>query len=169
MIPFASGTPVTLTTLLNGLAGTGGLIGFGSSVAAINLAGGTIDLTGAAGTLLNFAFSVPREGTITSIAAYFSVTAGLSLALGSMTIRAQLYRSTTPNNLFTPIPGAEVVLSPNLTGLISLGDIVNGNISGLNIPVSPEDRLLLVFSATTSGLAVVSTIAGYASGGVAIS
>ncbi|WP_281269281.1 exosporium glycoprotein BclB-related protein, partial [Ammoniphilus oxalaticus] len=170
IIPFASGLPTALTTIAGGLAGTTSLVGFGNSAVGVSLLGsGAIDLTGAAGTLLNFAFSVPREGTITSMAAYFSVTAALSLVGSSLTITAQLYRSTTPDNTFTPIPGAAVTLGPALTGLISIGEVSNGVTSGLSIPVSPQDRLLMVFSATASGLALLNTVAGYASAGIDIS
>jgi BclB C-terminal domain-containing protein len=170
IIPFTSGLPVALTTIAGGLVGTTSLVGFGSSATGVSiLGGGTIDLTGAAGTLLNFAFSVPRAGTITSIAAYFSTTAALSLLGSTVTITAQLYTSTTPNNTFTPIPGAVVTLAPALTGLVSIGAISNGLTSGLSISVSPKDRLLMVFSATASGLTLINTVAGYASAGVAIS
>ncbi|QGR00136.1 hypothetical protein EHS13_17245 [Paenibacillus psychroresistens] len=168
IIPFASGLPASLTTILGGLVGTGSLVGFGNNVTNVNIAGGTIDLTGAGGLLLNFSFSMPRAGTITSIAAYFSVTLGLSLIGSAVTIRAQLFRSATPNNIFIPIPGAIVTLSPALTGTVLLGAISNGIITGLNIPVSPQDRILMVFSATAAGLSLVNTINGYASAGVTI-
>ncbi|WP_201024328.1 exosporium glycoprotein BclB-related protein, partial [Sporosarcina koreensis] len=169
VIPFASGIPVALTTLVGGAAGTGGLIGFGNSAPTLSALGANIDLTGTiAGPLTNFAFSFPRAGTITSISAYFSVTAGLSLALGSITITAQLYQSTTPNNIFTPIPGAIVTLTPSLAGLISLGAITGGITTNLNIAVTPQTRLLMVFSATANGLTIATTIAGYASAGVVI-
>ena len=36
-------------------------------------------------------------------------------------IRVQLYASNTPNNVFTPIPGAVVNLAPALSGTISIG------------------------------------------------
>ncbi len=75
---------------------------------------------------MNFAFSVPRAGTITSIAAYFSTTLALSLLGTTVTITAQLYSSTTPNNIFTAIPGASVTLAPPLTGVLALGTISNG-------------------------------------------
>ena len=114
------------------------------------------------------AFSVPRAGTITSLAAYFSVTAGLNILGTTITITAQLYQSTTPNNSFTAVPGAVVTLSPALTGTVSIGAVSNGITTGLNIPVNPQTRLLLVFSATASGLSLVNTIAGYASAGLTI-
>ena len=117
--------------------------------------GTTIDLTNAAGTLTNFAFSVPRDGTITALSAFFSTTAALSLTGSTITIRAQLYQSTTPNNIFSPIAGAVVTLAPALTGVISIGSLSNGLTSGLSIPVTARTRLLLVFSTTASGVALV--------------
>ncbi|OMD84410.1 spore surface glycoprotein BclB [Paenibacillus odorifer] len=169
IIPYSSGLPVAMTTVLGGLLNTSSAVGFGSSATNISITGGTIDLTGAAGTLLNFAFSVPRTGTITSMAAYFSATASVSLVGSTVTITAQLYRSTTPNNTFTAVPGALVTLSPPLTGLIALGTISSGNTTGLSIPVTVGERLLLVFTSTvTAGIDVATTVAGYASAGVTI-
>jgi BclB C-terminal domain-containing protein len=169
IIPYSSGLPVAMTTVLGGLLNTSSAVGFGSSATNISITGGTIDLTGAAGTLLNFAFSVPRTGTLTSMAAYFSATASVSLVGSTVTITAQLYRSTTPNNTFTAVPGALVTLSPALTGLIALGAISSGNTTGLSIPVTVGERLLLVFTSTvTAGIDVATTVAGYASAGVTI-
>lgn len=145
IIPFASGNPIVMTTILGGLVGTGGVVGFGSSALGVSLSGGTIDLTGGAGILLNLAFSAPRDGTITSIAGYFSNVLGLALVGSTVTITAQLYSSTTPNNLFTPIPGAVATLAPALTGIVALGGTSNGITTGLSIPVTAQTRLLMVF------------------------
>ena len=169
IIPYASGLPVAMTTVLGGLLNTSSIVGFGSSATNISAAGGTIDLTGAAGTLLNFAFSVPRTGTITSLAAYFSTTAALSLLGSTVTITAQLFSSSTPNNTFAAVPGAVVTLNPPFTGVLSLGTISSGITTGLSIPVTTGERLLLVFTSTvTAGVDVATTIAGYASAGVTI-
>ncbi|WP_405172692.1 exosporium glycoprotein BclB-related protein [Paenibacillus sp. FSL H8-0280] len=169
IIPFASGGPAILTTVLGGLVGTTSLIGFGSSATGVSILGGTIDLTGTiVGPLINFAFSVPRDGVITSIAAYFSTTAALALVGSTVTITAQLFSSPTPDNAFTAVPGAVVTLAPPLTGIIALGSISNGITTGLTIPVTAQTRLLLVFSATAAGLTLVNTVVGYASGGVNI-
>ncbi|WP_339242383.1 exosporium glycoprotein BclB-related protein [Paenibacillus sp. FSL R5-0517] len=169
IIPFASGGPAILTTIAGGLVGTTSLIGFGSSATGVSILGGTIDLTGTVvGPLINFAFSVPRDGVITSIAAYFSTTAALALVGSTVTITAQLFSSPTPDNAFTAVPGAIVTLAPPLTGIIALGSISNGITTGLAIPVTAETRLLLVFSATATGLSLVNTVVGYASGGVNI-
>ncbi|MGE6576484.1 exosporium glycoprotein BclB-related protein [Paenibacillus xylanexedens] len=169
IIPFASGGPAILTTIAGGLVGTTSLIGFGSSATGVSILGGTIDLTGTiVGPLINFAFSVPRDGVITSIAAYFSTTAALALVGSTVTITAQLFSSPTPDNAFTAVPGAVVTLAPPLTGIIALGSISNGITTGLTIPVTAQTRLLLVFSATATGLSLVNTVVGYASGGVNI-
>ena len=168
IIPYASGTPVTLTTISGGSVGTSSIVGFGNSATGVSLVGNTIDLTGAEGTLLNMAFSVPRSGVITSIAAYFSATAALNLSGTKINITAQLYRSVAPNNRFTAIQGAVVTLSPDLTGNMSIGRTSNGITTGLNISVNPQTRLLLVFSATASGASLVNTVEGYASAGITI-
>ena len=168
IIPFASGIPLSLTTIAGGLVGTPGFVGFGSSAPGLSIVGGVIDLTNAAGTLTNFAFSMPRDGTITSISAYFSTTAALSLVGSTITITATLYQSTAPNNSFTAVPGATVTLAPPLTGILSVGSISSGIVTGLNIAATAQTRFLLVFTATASGLSLVNTVAGYASAGIAI-
>lgn len=169
IIPYASGLPINMTTVLGGLQSSGSVIGFGSSANNVTPVGGVIDLTGNQGVALSYAFSVPRAGTITSISAYFSMTNGLSLIGSSVTVSAQLYSSNIPNNSFTPIPGAVVTLAPSLTGILAIGTISSGTTSGLNIPVTAGSRLLLVYSSNvTAGIDVATTLSGYASAGVAI-
>ncbi|WP_025680505.1 exosporium glycoprotein BclB-related protein, partial [Paenibacillus massiliensis] len=168
--PFASGGTIVMTTILGGLVGTTSLVGFGSSATGITLGlGDTIDLTGdVLGPLINFAFSAPRAGTITSISAFFSNTIALNVLGTSFTITAQLYQSAAPgSNIFNPVAGALVDMA--LPGTIALGGTTSGITTGLNIPVTAQGRLLLVFSATATGLNLINTITGYASAGVAIS
>jgi BclB C-terminal domain-containing protein len=168
IIPYASGLPVTLTTVALGLVGTTALVGFGNSASGVSLLGGTLDLTGAGGTLLNFAFSAPRSGTITSLSANFSTTAGLSLIGSTLTVTAQLYTASAGSNNFSPVSGALVTLAPALTGILSIGASSSGTTSGLSIPVAAGNRYLMVFSATAAGITLINTVAGYASGGVNI-
>ena len=157
-----------MTTIAGGLIGNASIIGFGNSATNIPIVNGTIDLTGSIlAPVINFAFSVPRDGTITSLAAYFSNDVSLDLIGSSITITAELYISTTPNNIFHST-GASVALQPPLSGIISLGDISSGIASGLSIPVSAGDRLLLVFSTVAQGVSLINTVIGYASAGVAI-
>lgn len=155
-----------MTTVLGGLLNTSSAVGFGINLPGISAAGGTISLVG----LTNLAFSMPRDGTITSLAAYLSISAGLSLIGSTVTVTAQLYQSATPDDTFVPVSGAIVTLAPPLTGLITVGDISSGITTGLNIPVTAGTRLLLVFSATvTDGIDQAAAIAGYASAGLGIS
>jgi len=111
---------------------------------------------------------MPRDGTITSIAAYMSVAAALSLVGSTVQVTAQMYQSTGPSDLFTPIAGAVVNIG-SLTGAISIGTTMSAAVSGLTIPVTIGTRLLLVFSATATGLTLVNTVTGAMSAGVAIS
>ena len=168
IIPYASGLPISLTTIAGGLAGIPAFIGFGSSAQGLTLLGSTIDITNAAGTLSNFAFQVPRAGIITSFSAFFSTTVGLSLPGSTVAVRAQIYQSATPNNVFSPIAGTLINLTPSLTGIVAIGTLLNGSLTGLNIPVTAQTRLMLVFSATASGLTLLNTVAGYASAGLSI-
>jgi len=163
IIPFSSGTPVNLPSVFGGLVKPGVALGFGNT-AEIQAYESGIDLSGLSGGNPNMAFSIPRDGTITSIAAFFSTTIALS-SFSPITVSAQLYQSTTPSNQFTPIPGAIVSLPP-YDGLVSGGQYVSDIASGLNIPVTAGSRLLLVFTSSSSGLASVLT--GYASAGVEI-
>jgi len=142
-----------------GLVGLPGLIGFGSPQQALTVLGGTIDTSG----LANYAFSMPREGVITALAGYMSATAGASLDT-TLTVRMQLYQSTTPDNIFSPITDAEVTFT--LPGTLSVGDTFNAIATGLNIPVAAQTRLLLVASA--EGPIAGGSVTGYFSAGLEI-
>lgn len=167
-IPFASGTPINLTTLAGGLSGNKSALGFGSSVDGLTDSGGIIDLTGAAGQNHNYAFSVPQSGTITAISGFFSTTQAQSLIGSAITVQAQLYRSAGVGNAFVLIPGASVTLAPSMTGILAIGTTMSGTTSGLNIPVATGERLMLVYSTTASGLTLINTTQGYASSGIVI-
>lgn len=161
IIPFSSGiVPVVLTSLASGLIGTVSLVGFGTSIPGVTLTGTNIDLTAATGTE---AFSVPRAGTITSISASLSATVAVTLT-GSATVRAQIYRAVAGSNVFSPTT-AFVDLAPALS-TIAVGTITSGTANVTPVPVAAGDRLLMVFSVTTSG--VVATITGNASAGINI-
>ena len=149
--------------MLGGLVGLPSFIGFGFAVPGVTVLGATIDLLG----LNNVAFSMPRDGVINSISAFFSVTAGLAITGTTITVNAQLYSSPTPNDDFTPIVGTEVALSP-LVGPIVIGDTANGTLTGLNIPVTNQTRILMVFSITADGITLVNTVLGQASAGITI-
>ncbi|PJO42031.1 exosporium glycoprotein BclB-related protein [Lysinibacillus xylanilyticus] len=161
IIPFASGiVPVILTSVLGGAIGTVSLVGFGTSIPGVTLTGTNIDLTAATGTE---AFSVPRDGTITSISASLSATVAVTLT-GTATVRAQIYRAVAGSNVFSPTD-AFVDLAPALS-TIAVGTITFGTRNVTPVPVAAGDRLLMVFSITSSG--IVATVTGNASAGINI-
>lgn len=164
IIPYASGTPAVMTTILGGLVGTTSVVGFGINTPGVSLVGGLIDAT----SLTNMAFSVPRDGTITSIAGFFSNTVALALVGTTVTVQAQLYSAPAGSNSFAPVPGASVTLAPSLTAIVSIGSTSSGQTTGLSIPVTAGTRLLLVYSATATGLSLINTVTGYVSAGVGI-
>ncbi|WP_186446531.1 exosporium glycoprotein BclB-related protein [Neobacillus bataviensis] len=163
IIPFASGSPVVLTTVLGGLTNTGALLGFGSSIDSVNVTGLTLNL--GAGGVLDYAFVVPRAGTVTSIGAFFSTTADVT-QLAPVTISAQLYLASPGSSSFSPV-GTPVLLNPPLGPVISVGQNRN-NVAAQVISVSPGDKLLMVFSINTAGLDIASVVTGFASAGITI-
>ncbi|WP_042473245.1 exosporium glycoprotein BclB-related protein [Bacillus ndiopicus] len=170
IIPFSSGTvPAVLTTIAGGLVGTGSLIGFGTSVTGVSLAGGTITLP--TGTLpavpVTEAFSMPRAGLLTAISASFTAT--VAAATGSFTVTAQVYRAPAGSTTYTAIPGASVTLNPAIVGPITLAQTVQGTATLPSIPVAAGDTLVMVFSVTgPGGLLDTAIITGAASAGLNI-
>lgn len=167
IIPFASGGPITLETSLPTLQKPSAAIGFGNNAAVvISPTAGDITLTP---TSFNMAFSMPRFGIIRSIAAYFSVTSDVTIPTGAtVNVTAQLYQSTAPNDTFTPIPGTLVNLVPSFNGTLVPGNRAHAILRNLNIPVRPETRLLLVFSAVASPNTAQVVVVGQASAGLSI-
>jgi hypothetical protein len=63
-----------------------------------------------------------------------------------------------------------VTLTPSLSGTVNVGTTLRGLLTGLNVAVSAETRLMLVFSVDiTAGLPLAATITAHVGGGVAIS
>jgi BclB C-terminal domain-containing protein len=167
IIPYASGVADELVHNLLGILDTGAVIAFGSSVDGVAVDGATIDLTGVGGALLNMAFSLPRDGTLTQLSAFFSNAIAILEAFpAGVSVVVQLYRSTTPDNIFTPVPGASVTLPLPIGGVLINGFSVSGT-TALSVPVSNQDRLLLVARLTATPDAIV-TVTGYISAGLAI-
>lgn len=162
IIPFSSGTiPAVLVSALGGLIGTTSLIGFGSSIPGVSIVNNQIELLA---PLLSEAFSVPRNGEITSISASFRATVAVEFS-GDATVNARIYRATEGSNTFTPT-NASVNLTP-VSGLLAVNETVSGNSSNFApVNVSTGDRLLMVFSVT--GPTVVTTLTGVASAGINI-
>lgn len=157
IIPFSSGPfPIFLASLVSGSPEIIASLGFGSSIQ--NTAGPIIDLSTFSGTE---AFNVPRAGTITSISATFSSLVSVTL-VGTAQVSAQIYRAPAGSNIFSPTT-AFVDLTPTLS-TISIGTITSGTRNVPPVPVAAGDRLLMVFSVTSSTGIV--TLTGNASAGI---
>lgn len=165
IIPFSSGiTPVALATTILGVASTGSLVGFGTAIPSVSVLGNTIDLTG----ILNEAFVVPRAGNITAISASFTATVGLNLLLASANVTAQIYKAPASSSIFTAT-NAVVQLAPALTGVVTVGQIVNGSANLAPIPVAQGDRLVMLYTVAGTGVTVAVALTGTASAGITIS
>ena len=162
IVPFASGLPADLVHIAGGFADTGALIGFGTSLSSVAVA--AIDLTGGAGLAFDMSFSMPRAGTLVQLSAFYSnVTPVVPPAGAAVVVR--LFRSATPNNIFTAVPGAVVTMP--LPGAVVLGTVVSGT-AAFSVAVANGDRLLLVASATVVGVDNAVVLSGYVSAGLSI-
>lgn len=169
IIPFASGTHVTLTVAnyqnCFGSTTTGAVIGFGASFSTIPWSNAGINLTECTACFwaINMAFVVPRDGVIKSLGGSFSLADPLVLGTSNVTIIIQLYANTNHADpmFFEPLSETLIVLSP-FTGTNSLGATKFGS-TNPKIPVKLGYRLLLF--ARNTGLC---SVTGYISGGLDI-
>lgn len=158
---FSTGTVLAvLASLASGLPDTVTQVGFGTSIPGVTVLGNIITLPG-----LHEAFSVPRVGTIEDISAAFTVTTGVTLA-GSAIINARIYRAPEGSNVFTAT--SATVNLPPLTGVIVAGTTVSASASFAPVPVALGDRLVMVFSVTTTPGTVGTIITGSASAGITL-
>lgn len=111
---------------------------------------------------------VPRDGTISSISAFFSSTIAAALVGTALEIKAELYSALPADNVLSLIPGSTAVLTPALTGIISIGDSATIT-QPLNIPVTAGTRLALVMSITSTGVELISLVTGTVNAGLGIS
>ncbi|MDC2863934.1 exosporium glycoprotein BclB-related protein [Bacillus sp. BP-3] len=121
-------------------------------------------MTLAHGSVLDFAFVMPRTETITSLSSFFSATTGLALLPSSVNVQIQIYVAPASSNTFSPV-GTPLSL-PSCT-LLSIGDTF-ANIQAQSIAVSAQDKVLLVISTNTQGISLATSIAGFASAGITI-
>jgi len=162
----SSGDPAVATTIAGGLVGTVTVLPLSGSTSepGVSVVGGTIDLTGT-----TTGQPVSRDGTITAIAGFASLTAAQALVGTTVTQTISVWQSTTPDNVYTPIPGAELNLAPPLTGVLGIGTVSNGILTGLSIPVTAGTNLIVVYSATATGLTLINVITADVSASVSIS
>ncbi len=162
IIPYASGTPVVLTTVLGQLANTGAFLGFGSSFTGVLGIGGNITL---GPTIADYAFVAPRDGTITSLAGFFSTTAAVTL-LSTVEVNFQIYTAPAGSNVFSPV-GTVLTLTPALGPIIAIGNTASG-ITAEAVPVTAGEKILLLVYTDAIGVDIASVTTGFASAGISI-
>ena len=186
IIPFASGTPVVLSEVLEivgePLVETCAVIGFGSSAPATTLTGelvgGQLNLTGTPpGSLLDMAWTMPRDGTLEQLSGFYSNIVNvdaINLPPGNTFVTLQIYRSIAPDsNIFDPY-GPILQLTPPYTGVLGAppGLTATGTIDLGGLPVTNQDRLVLVAcvdnEALDPNLTLAVALTGYISAGLEI-
>ena len=100
------------------------------------------------GNQAKYAYLLPRNITLNEFAVLFSNANYLSFD-ESVTMEAKLY--VADNNFkFVSLPQTKLILSPVFNDIIGKGAIFKGLISGLNIPLSSQTRILLVIQVNAS-------------------
>jgi len=159
LVPYsAGGTPINLTTSSTGSPNNVVFVGFGQHGSGV-ISESNIDSDKCPNADI-FAISTHEHKTLNVLSATFTPKVTPDLIVDSLIVTAQLWISTTGDNIFTPIP--EAIVSDH----VKEDRIVYGTVSGLSIPVTPKMKLLLVFSASNKNNV---SISGYASGGVKFS
>lgn len=154
----SSADQADVTTISGGLSGTVAAVPVSGNVTSSNsytIVGGVLNDQGAPA----HGQSMPRDGTMTSMSFYADLRVAMALVGTTVTVQAQLYSSPTPNGAFTAVPGALVTAAPPLTGVLGPGTTMSGITTGLSIPVTEQTRLLIVVSATASGVTLINSIA----------
>lgn len=161
----SSGEPAVATTIMPGVSGTVTVLPLSGSTSedGVSLVGGTIDLAG-----VTAGQPVARDGTITSVAGFSSLTVAQNLVGTTVTQTISVYQSTTPDNVYTQIPGTEVVLAPSLTGVLAPGTVASGIVTGLSIPVTAGSNLIIVYAVTADGVTLINVITADVSASVNI-
>jgi len=155
---YASGSPLTMVTLISGLASTGAVIGADNSAISISVAATNVDLTGGSGQNINMAQQAGKNGVLTSLSVVFSGVTSLTLVAATATVKVQLYSAAANSNTFAPTSAS---VNVSLPSNVALGTLVNAQATGLNVPISQGTRYLLVASLTTTGLAIATTVTAY--------
>ncbi|MGE7945975.1 exosporium glycoprotein BclB-related protein [Lysinibacillus sp. NPDC093688] len=161
-IAFSSGGyPATLKTAITGLPSEVSQVGFGTAINTI--------ATNPLNLISNEAFTVSKNGFITSIAATFVLENQADFQTSQSIISATIYKAAKGSNDFFAT-AATVVLTPTLTGLKPAGAIVSGS-AQVNVPIAVEERLVMVFSLNQTNLPagfLGGTIVGFESAGITI-
>lgn len=166
LVAYASGDPIVITTVA-GAADEVALPAFGTW-ASFDTNGSLtpLDLTGAPATLLNTAFTVPADGTITRLSAFFSSTTTQVLGTSVLEYGVALYVAAGADNTFEAVLDSVANFSP-LSGNVVPGSADSFEFSPLTpIAVEAGSRILMVVAASATGTSPDNTLSGYFSGSI---
>ncbi|MCL2861698.1 MAG: hypothetical protein FWE22_04735 [Firmicutes bacterium] len=180
-IPFASHTPLILSTDCDGGAFLPGFVGFGSCAQGTQGLGSTIELLGSNTSL---AFIVPENGEIEKLAVGFTVDTALTLHNTEIAVHGMLYKAHPGASTFHKLTETLVSIPP-FTGNVPHGEYHFAMHDDIDIQVEAGSRLLLVVYATVDErrhghdghggdrrrphrCETLHTITGYVSGGLTI-
>ncbi|MEG0984000.1 exosporium glycoprotein BclB-related protein [Algoriella sp.] len=163
VIPLNSINASVATTILGGLIGTSTVLGPGVSKTGISLTGTTLNLLGDAN---GAAITLPRNCIIRSISFNHYTSAAISLIGSTLSLHLQIYKANAVSNAYEPI--LNTLVSNELTGLISLGHMASNSISNLNIPLAANDKIVVLISATATGLSLINTSTGFVSASIGL-
>ncbi|MDE7043954.1 MAG: bclB domain-containing protein [Acetatifactor sp.] len=162
MLLFASGSLATMATIEEGLPGMSAFVGVGASGQCPYPLTSTINVENLIGYISGFYFTVPFAIEINSMSAFFNTFPLAPETTSAVTIRAQFYEAEEASNLFSAIEETLVTLTPSFTGATPVGTLLRGEVR-TNRRVEKNARLVLVFSAMSSGSDPLDRILGYAS------
>lgn len=114
-----------------------------------------------------YAFTVAENATINAMAFSFNTIGPLSLVGSEMNVYANIYVAPKDSNTFSLHSNGKMLIG-SFTDLVAIGTYKNNIKSNLNIPLHAGDRVLVVISAESTGLTLISAIAGYVSGGISL-
>jgi hypothetical protein len=101
---------------------------------------------------------VPANVTITSMSASFNLNSSSGLSTLGL-LEAQVFVSSDGGKTYAPLPSATVVFNPPLPPSPSVGTVVSGTASGLDVAVPTGDLAMVVFSIGLTGFSAV-TVTG---------
>jgi len=108
---------------------------------------------------------IPGNETITAISASFETSAAVLPPPGTLLLlTAQVYVSDNGGVTYNPLTGTAVGLP--LSGIVTIGSVSSGALSGLDVTIPTGDLGLVVFSASDPGSLVSTNVTGSATVGV---
>lgn len=159
IIPFSSGTPTQLSTTTTGVSVNALAVGLGG-VGLVPVDDYMINAVPATQVTI-----VPRDGRITALSAYAVPTTALTLIGTVIEISAKIFVSDSVSVPF--YLEQTLILTPGFTGIAPLGQFVLEH-TPVDIPVSAGSRVMIVFSATSTGLSPAQDLQVMLSGSIVI-